>query len=153
MIDGWDSSCKIALWWMSLDHTYDNSTLIQVMAWCRQATCTSLPEAMLTKFLYIKAQTKRSTFCKRHLQMHFFKLHMSRVLYITGITEIQWLNSYRESPVDNQANTQRNKHVIITSKRCFDVLISCLLRVFAGNQSSSSLFRWKFVAHRRQAIT
>ena len=31
------------------------------------------------------------------------------------------------------ANTQRNKHVIITSKRRFDVLITCLLRgVFAG---------------------
>ena len=31
------------------------------------------------------------------------------------------------------ANTRRNKHVIITSKRCFDVIITCLLRfVFAG---------------------
>ena len=31
------------------------------------------------------------------------------------------------------ANTQRNKHVIITSKRRFDVIITCLLRcVFAG---------------------
>ena len=31
------------------------------------------------------------------------------------------------------ANTQRNKHVIITSKQRFDVIISCLLRcVFAG---------------------
>ena len=30
------------------------------------------------------------------------------------------------------ANTQRSKHVIITSKRCFDVMITCLLRcVFA----------------------
>ena len=29
--------------------------------------------------------------------------------------------------------TQRNKHVIITSKRRFDVMIACLLRyVFAG---------------------
>ena len=31
------------------------------------------------------------------------------------------------------ANTKRNKHVIITSKRCFDVIITCSLRcVFAG---------------------
>ena len=36
-IHGWDSSSKIALRWMSLDLTDDKSTLIQVMAWCRQA--------------------------------------------------------------------------------------------------------------------
>ena len=38
MIDGWWISCKIALIWMSLDFTDDQSTLVQVMAWCRQAT-------------------------------------------------------------------------------------------------------------------
>ena len=36
--DGWGISCKIALRWMSLDLTDDKSTLVQVMAWCRQAT-------------------------------------------------------------------------------------------------------------------
>ena len=38
MTDGWGISCKIALWWMSLGLTDDKSTLVQVMAWCRQAT-------------------------------------------------------------------------------------------------------------------
>ena len=38
MIDGWDISCEIALIWMSLDFTDNQSTLAQVMAWCRQAT-------------------------------------------------------------------------------------------------------------------
>ena len=38
VIDGWRISCKIALIWMSLDFTDDQSTLVQVMAWCRQAT-------------------------------------------------------------------------------------------------------------------
>ena len=38
VIDGWGISCEIALWWMSLDLTDDKSTLVQVMAWCRQAT-------------------------------------------------------------------------------------------------------------------
>ena len=37
-IDGWGISCKIALIWMLLDFTDDQSTLVQVMAWCRQAT-------------------------------------------------------------------------------------------------------------------
>ena len=36
--DGWGISGKIALRWMPLDLTDDKSTLVQVMAWCRQAT-------------------------------------------------------------------------------------------------------------------
>ena len=38
VIDGWGMSCEIALRLMSLDLTDDKSTLVQVMAWCRQAT-------------------------------------------------------------------------------------------------------------------
>ena len=38
VIDGWGISCELALRWMSLDPTDDKSTLVQVMAWCRQAT-------------------------------------------------------------------------------------------------------------------
>ena len=38
MIGGWGIFCKIALRWMSMDLTDDKSTLVQVMAWCRQAT-------------------------------------------------------------------------------------------------------------------
>ena len=38
VIDGWGICCEIALIWMSLDFTDDQSTLVQVMAWCGQAT-------------------------------------------------------------------------------------------------------------------
>ena len=38
VINGWGISCEIALIWMSLDFTDDQSTSVQVMAWCRQAT-------------------------------------------------------------------------------------------------------------------
>ena len=37
MIDGW-GICTIALGWMSLDPSDEKSTLVQVMAWCCQAT-------------------------------------------------------------------------------------------------------------------
>ena len=37
VIDGWGISCEIALIWMSLDFTNDQSN-IQVMVWCLQAT-------------------------------------------------------------------------------------------------------------------
>ena len=36
-IDGWCVSCEIALTWISLDLTDEKSTLVQVMAWCREA--------------------------------------------------------------------------------------------------------------------
>ena len=41
-------SCDIALRWMSLDLTYDKSTLVQVMAWCRQATSPDLSQCWPT---------------------------------------------------------------------------------------------------------
>ena len=37
MIGGWGISCEIALIWMLLDFTDDQSSLVQVMAWCSQA--------------------------------------------------------------------------------------------------------------------
>ena len=36
--DGWCISCKIVLLWLRLNRTDDNSTSVQVMAWCRQVT-------------------------------------------------------------------------------------------------------------------
>ena len=38
VVNGWGISCETALIWVSMDHTYDKSTLVQVMAWCPQAT-------------------------------------------------------------------------------------------------------------------
>ena len=45
--DGWGISREIALIWMSLDFTYDQSTLVQVMAWCHQATSHYLSQCWL----------------------------------------------------------------------------------------------------------
>ena len=38
VIGGWGISCEIAPIWMSLEFTDDQSTLVQVLAWCRHAT-------------------------------------------------------------------------------------------------------------------
>ena len=38
MIVGWGIYCEIALRWFSLDLIHDKSTLVQIMAWCHQAT-------------------------------------------------------------------------------------------------------------------
>ena len=44
VVDGWVIFCEIAVRWMSLDLTDDQSTLVQVMAWCHQATSHSLSQ-------------------------------------------------------------------------------------------------------------
>ena len=46
VIDGWGISCEIALIWMSLDIIDDQSTLVQVMVWCRQATSQYWPRSL-----------------------------------------------------------------------------------------------------------
>ena len=61
VIDAWGISCEIDLIWMSQDFTDDQSTLVQVMAWCRQATShylsqcwpRSLPPNGVTKPLWV----------------------------------------------------------------------------------------------------
>ena len=53
---GWGISYGIALRWMPLDLTDDKSTLVQVMAWCRQATSHYLsqwwPQIYVAKWRY-----------------------------------------------------------------------------------------------------
>ena len=67
MIDGWGISCKITLSWMSLNFSDDQSRLVQVMAWCRQATS------------------------------HYLNQCWHRSLSPYGIIRPQWVNSPRQS--------------------------------------------------------
>ena len=63
VIDAWGISCKIALIWMSLDFTDDQSTLVQVMAWCCQAPS------------------------------HYLSQYWPRSLSPYGVTRPEWVNS------------------------------------------------------------
>ena len=63
VIYGWGISCEIALIWMSLDFVDDRSTLVQVMAWRRQATS------------------------------HYLSQCWPRSLSPYGVTRPQWVNS------------------------------------------------------------
>ena len=63
VIDGRGISCEIALRWMSLDFTDDQSTLVQVMAWCCQAT------------------------------IHYLNQYWLNSLSACGVTRPQWVNS------------------------------------------------------------
>ena len=72
VIDGWGSSCELALRWMSLDLTDDKSTLVQVMAWCRQATS------------------------------HYLSQCWPNSLSPYGVTKPQWVHSLRPRPRQSQ---------------------------------------------------
>ena len=60
---GWGLSDEIALEWLPLDFTNDKSTLVQVMAWCRQATS------------------------------HYLNQCWPRSMSPNGVTRPQWVNS------------------------------------------------------------
>ena len=47
VIDGWVISFEFALIWLSMELNGDKSTLVQVMAWCRQATSHYLSQCWL----------------------------------------------------------------------------------------------------------
>ena len=79
VIEGWDICCKIALKWMSLDFTDVKSTLVQVMAWCRQATSHYLSQCW-----------------PRSLSPQWVKL-----------TLVQWLSAFRQQVIP-WANVDRD---------------------------------------------
>ena len=74
--DGWGISCEIVLIWVSLDLTDDQSTLVLVMAWCRQATshylsqcwprsrphCVLSPPSKQTVIMYMKPRTSQGIY-------------------------------------------------------------------------------------------
>ena len=74
VIGSWGIPCEIALRWMPLALTDDKSTLVQVMAWCHQATS------------------------------HYLSQCWPRSLSPYGVTRPQWVNGHRcsepISPVD-----------------------------------------------------
>ena len=71
VIDGWGISCEIALIWMSLDFTADQSTLVQVMARCRQATS------------------------------HYLSQCWRRSLSPYGITRPEWVKKHKVHPISH----------------------------------------------------
>ena len=96
--DGYDISSEIAPRWTSLDLNVDKSTLVQVMAWCRQAASHYLSQCWprsLSPYGVIGSQWVKPDFAK-------VNFHPARVLTCTlailiikmqnGWTSLAWLN-------------------------------------------------------------
>ena len=105
MIEEWTISGQIALNWMSLDFTEDKSTLVQVMAWCRQATSHYLSQywpksvspygVIWPQWVNLESITKKLYELDDNVNMHFIhKIHhqnmmwMKLILVIDGWGEI-----------------------------------------------------------------
>ena len=80
VIDGWVISREIALIWISLVFTDDQSTLVRVMAWCRQATS------------------------------HYLSQWWPWSLSPCGITRPQWVNSLAPVGCDCNFNPQATQY-------------------------------------------
>ena len=91
---GWGISYKIALRWMPQDLTDDKSTLVQVMAWCHQATrhylsqCwpRSMSPNVLTRPQWVNPETAGIFFFK---MLHHFLVFSS----LTIISVWNWSNT------------------------------------------------------------
>ena len=92
--DGWDISCKIALRWMPLDLTDDESTMVQVMAWCRQATS------------------------------HYLNQCWPRSLSPYGVTRPQWVSSSHLGQNGRHFADDIFKCIFMNGKFCISIQIS-----------------------------
>ena len=107
MIQGWSTRCEIALWYMPLDLTNDKSKLVQVVAWCHQATS------------------------------HYLSQCWSRSLSPYGVIRPQWVNNQRNYEVDkfwtdspvciNEENNTLNQYTDQKGDEKFYILLQSVL--------------------------
>ena len=86
---GWGISYEIALRWMALDLTDDKSTLVQVMAWCRQATSDYLSQ------YWPRPMSPKASLGLNELTRHEIKAEFGHLLAIyEGIIELHVWSLY-----------------------------------------------------------
>ena len=81
VIDDWGMAWEITLWWLILDLTDDRSTLVQVMAWCRQAAS------------------------------HYLSQCWPRCMPPYSITRPQWVNDITISEQSSALTIQRTRYI------------------------------------------
>ena len=109
MIDGWGFSCELDLRWISLDFTDYKSTLIQVMAWCRQATS------------------------------HYLSQCWPRSLSPYGVTRPQWVKVTTTSPRSQWVNIDRFKVITYQVVSSLFVMVSLILASYLCNHHRGDL--------------
>ena len=116
---GWGMSNEIALRWMPLDFAYDKSTLVQVMAWCRQATSHHLsqcwPRSMspngVTRPQWVMVQCWLES---KHVTIHFSLYQMNDKL--TSIQVMAWCHQARAIILSQYWPRSMSPYVIVTTR-------------------------------------
>ena len=94
MTDGWGISWKIGVRWMPLDLTDDKSTLVQVMAWCRQATS------------------------------HYLSQCWPRFMSPYGVTRPQWVKIHAQFPCQNHFRVHHTICSKLESLAVFSIILT-----------------------------
>ena len=103
VIDSWSFSCKIILKLMPMDLTDGKSTLVQVMAWCRQATSHYLsqcwPESLYPygiirpQWVKPKPRTERSNTVMIYIYIHWFVYLKHTIIFHNWISRLPWVTT------------------------------------------------------------
>ena len=117
VIDGWGISWELALRWMSLDLTDDKSTLVQVMAWCRQATSHYLSQCWprsLSPYGVTRPQwVKHSTLIrKRSLLLDYFVCRFLSI-HINHVATYYVAEGLHSMPIVNSAGVSDSSRLIL----------------------------------------
>ena len=111
VIGGWGISCEIVLRCMSLDLTDAKSTLVQVMAWCRQATSHCLSQCWTTDLSRHMASLGRNELhCILKRKTHWFNYNINT--YKFRILLFLWLGGNRLYPYSELRQWSWGNHMI-----------------------------------------
>ena len=86
VIDDWGISSEITLTWKPQDLTDDTSTLVQVMAWCRQATSHYLSQcwpSSLSPYGDTRPQWVKSCWYSHHIWIGYHMNKYSSIIYLS----------------------------------------------------------------------
>ena len=94
LIDDWIICCEIAQIWMSLDFTDDQSILVQVMAWCHQATSHYLSQCWprslspygITRPQWVKKNNLCWSICTLSWNTHLCRKFVNESFLAIGLT-------------------------------------------------------------------
>ena len=108
MINGWGISCEISIRLLSLDLTDDKSTLVQVMAWCRQVTSHYLNQCWPRSWIpYGITRPQRANILRqRHRLAHDIFKYILLYEYCIILIQINWNNGLAPN---------RRKAIILTN--------------------------------------
>ena len=154
MNDGWGISCEIALIWMSFDFTDDQSTLVQVMAWCHQAPSHYLgqcwPRSLMpygvTRPQFAKTKNTQTLY-HRDVSIHIARGHAEHLLSYEVMNQTCFIDELRTPHVFTQnaeLSVSGNPHqpkFVVKNTIFFKWKFMCYIRGKVKNRNLCIVFK------------